>query len=200
MTTYKVIGSAAGGRIHAANCVKHSAIQLFAALSFSTRAIDNSLAQIWHCVISPQLVLSIGFRTLVPINTLHLILRPWLLQNHILVMKICMLVMVRDFSYMISVILKYIHHIIFSLCLIFFMFLQLRNVCFLFRNSVSIIMFILNFTHFCFMSRISTPMKYSSQVRVKMVSMLCPGLPSHQFLKPIGLPAFLFLLIYGIVD
>jgi histone deacetylase 1/2 len=31
---------------------------------------------------------------------------------------------------------------------------------------------ILNFTRLCFMSRISIPMKYSTQVRVKMVSML----------------------------
>jgi hypothetical protein len=43
-------------------------------------------------------------------------------------------------------------------------------------------------------------MKYSSQVRVKMVFMLCPGLSSHQFLKPIGLSAFLLLLIYGTVN
>jgi hypothetical protein len=64
-----------------------------------------------------------------------------------------------------------------------------------------IIMFILNFTLFCFMSRISTPMKYSSQDRVKMVSILYPGssLLSRQFLKPIGLSAFLLLLICGIV-
>jgi hypothetical protein len=47
--------------------------------------------------------------------------------------------------------------------------------------------FILNFTPLGFISRISTPMKYSSQVRVKMVFMLCLGLPSRQFLKLIGL-------------
>jgi len=78
---------------------------------------------------------------------------------------------------------------------------QSRNPCFMFRNFVLIIMFILNFTPFCFMSRISTPMKYSSQDRVKMVSIPCPGLglPSRQFLKPIGLPASLLLLICGIV-
>ena len=130
------------------------------------------------------------------INTLHLTLQPWLLQNHISVMIICMLMMVRDFPYLISV----IHLIVLSLCLMFFMFIQSRNVCFLFRNFISITMFILNFTLLCFMSRISTPMKSFSQVRVKMVSMLCPGIPSCQFLKPIGLPASLFLLIYGIVD
>jgi hypothetical protein len=43
--------------------------------------------------------------------------------------------------------------------------------CFMFRNFVLIIMFILNFTLVCFMSRISTPMKSFSQVGVKMVSM-----------------------------
>jgi histone deacetylase 1/2 len=41
----------------------------------------------------------------------------------------------------------------------------------------------------------------SSQDRVKMDYILCPGsgLPSRQFLKPIGLPASLLLLICGIV-
>jgi hypothetical protein len=48
--------------------------------------------------------LPIGFRILVPINTSHQILPPWLLQNRILVMIICMLVMVRAFLYLISVI------------------------------------------------------------------------------------------------
>ena len=104
-----------------------------------------------------------------------------------MVMIICMLVMVRDFPYLILAIQKYITHIVRSLYLMSYMFLQSRNHCFLFRNFVSIIMFILSFTLFCFMSRISTPMKYSSQDRVKMVSTLCPcsGLPSRQFLKPI---------------
>jgi len=106
----------------------------------------------------------------------------------------------RDFPYLISVIQKYIHLIVLSLCLMFFMFIQSRNVCFLFRNFVSVTMFILNFTILCFMSRISTPMKSFSHVRVKMVSMLCPVILSCQFLKLIGLPASLFLLIYGIVD
>jgi hypothetical protein len=85
-------------------------------------------------------------------------------------MIICMLVIVRDFSYLIAVILKYIHNIVLSLCLTFFMFHILQNVCFLFKNSVSITMFILNFTRLCFMSRISTPMKYSSQVKWSVCS------------------------------
>jgi hypothetical protein len=137
----------------------------------------------------------------VQINTSHLTLRPWLLQNHTMVMIICMLVMVRDFPYLILAIQNYITHIVRSLYLMSYMFLQSRNLCFLFRNFVSIIMFILNITLFCFMSRISTPMKYSSQDRVKMVSILFPGsgLQSCQFLKPIGLFAFLLLLICGIV-
>jgi hypothetical protein len=137
----------------------------------------------------------------VQINMSHLTLQHWLLQNHTMVMIICMLVMVRDFPYLILAIQNYIPHIIRSIYLMSCMFLQSRNPCFLFRNFVSIIMFILNFTIFCFMSRISTPMKYSSQDRVKMVSILCPGsgLPSRQFLKPIGLHASLLLLICGIV-
>ena len=85
-------------------------------------------------------------------------------------MIICMLVIVRDFSYLIAVILKYIHNIVLSLCLTFFMFHILQNFCFLFKNSVSITMFILNFTRLCFMSRISTPMKYSSQVKWSVCS------------------------------
>ena len=85
-------------------------------------------------------------------------------------MIICMLVIVRDFSYLIAVILKYIHNIVLSLCLTFFMFHILQNVCFLFKNFVSITMFILNFTRLYFMSRISTPMKYSSQVRWSVCS------------------------------
>jgi hypothetical protein len=68
------------------------------------------------------------------------------------------------------------------------------------RRTRTTTMFILNFTHLCFMSRISTPMKYSSHVKVKMVSLFYPGLLSRQFLKPIGLIAFLLLLIYGTVD
>jgi len=154
--------------------------------------MDNILLQIWRWVMSPQLVLLIGFWKLAQINTLHLILQLWLLQNHISMMIICMLVMVRDFLYFISVILKYIHHIVLSPCLTFFMFRILQNVCFLFRNFVSITIFILNFTRLCFISRILTLMKNSSQVRVKMVSMLYPGFPSRQLFKHIGLPASRF--------
>jgi len=98
---------------------------------------------------------------------LHLILQIWLLQNHILVMIICMLVMVRDFPYLILVILKFIHHILLSLCLTFFMSCILWNLYFMFRNYVLITMFILNFTRLCFMSRILTPIKYSFLVRVR---------------------------------
>ena len=42
------IGSATGGRIHAANCAKHSAIQPFTVLHFSTEAMNNNLVQIWR--------------------------------------------------------------------------------------------------------------------------------------------------------
>jgi len=56
------------------------------------------------------------------------------------------------------------------------MCLILPNHCFLFRNFVMIIMFILNFMHLCFMQRISSLRKCSFPVRVKMVSMLCLSL------------------------
>jgi len=100
----KVIGNAVRGRIHATNCVKHSAIQILTAFNSSTRAMNNNLVKIWRYVISHQQVLLIGFWTPVQINTLHLTLQPWLLQNHISIMIICMLVMVMDFPYLISII------------------------------------------------------------------------------------------------
>jgi len=169
----RATGSAVGGKIHAANCAKHSAIQPLTTLNSSIEAMDNNLVQIWRCIIFPQQVLPIGFQTPVKINTLHLTLHVWLPQNHISIMIICMLVMVRDSPYIISVIQKYIHLIVLSLCLVFFMFLQSGNICFLFKNFVLITIFILNFTLLYFMSRISTPIKSISQVKVKMVFMLC---------------------------
>jgi hypothetical protein len=196
----RAIGSAIGGRIHAADCIRISAIPLPTALNSSSGVMANSLLPIWCSATSPQPVMLIGFRIPVPINMSHLILPPWLLQNRILVMIICMLVIVRAFLYLISVIQKYIHHIVLSPYLMFFMFLQSRNLYSLFRNFVLTIMFVLNFTLECFMSRISTLMKSFSQVRVKMVSMPWPSLPSRQFLKPIGLPTLLPLSTYGIVD
>jgi len=112
----------------------------------------------------------------------------------------CMLVMVRDFTYLILVILSYIHHIVPSLCLKFFMSHIFKNLCFLFRNCILITMFNLNFTHLCFISRISTPRHCSFSIIVKIVSMFCSSLLSCQFLKLIGLLAYLLLVIYVIVD
>jgi hypothetical protein len=82
----------------------------------------------------------------------------------------------------------------------FFMSHIFKNLCFLFRNFVLITIFILNFTHFCFISRISIARHYSFPVRVKMVSMFCPSLLLCQFLKLIGFLVYLLLLIYGIVN
>ena len=167
------IGGAVGDPILAASSVKLLNILLLSAPSFSNTVMVSSIVLIWHYTIM-QVLLN-GFRTPVQINTSHLTLQPWLLQNHTMVMIICMLVMVSDIPNLISVIPNYIPHIVRSLYLMSCMFLQSRNLCFLFRNFVSIIMFILNFILFCFMSRISTPLKYPSQDRVKMVSILCPG-------------------------
>jgi len=144
--------------------------------------------------------MSIGFLTLVLINMSHLMLQIWRGLNHISVMITCILVMVRGFSYLILVILSYIHHIEPSLCLMFFMSHIFKNLCFLFRNFILITIFILNFTHFCFISRISIARHYSFPVRVKMVSMFCPSLLLCQFLKLIGFLVYLLLLIYGIVN
>jgi len=76
VTIGRALGSAIGGRIHAANCVRISAIQLPIALNSSSEVMANSLLPIWCSAISPQSVLLIGFRIPVPINTSHLILPP----------------------------------------------------------------------------------------------------------------------------
>jgi hypothetical protein len=76
VTVGRAFGSAIGGRIHAANCDKISAIQLPIVLNSSSKVMANSLLPIWCSTISPQPVLLIGFRIPVPINTSHLILPP----------------------------------------------------------------------------------------------------------------------------
>jgi hypothetical protein len=72
----RALGSAIGGKIPAANCVKISAIQLPTVLNSSSKVMANSLLSIWCSAISPQPVLLIGFRIPVSINTSHLILPP----------------------------------------------------------------------------------------------------------------------------
>jgi len=72
----RAIGSAIGGRIRAANCVRISAIPLPIVLNSSSGVMANSLLPIWYSATSPQLVLLIGFRIPVPINMSHLILPP----------------------------------------------------------------------------------------------------------------------------
>jgi hypothetical protein len=59
------------------------------------------------------------------------------------------------------------------------------------QNSVVIIMFILNVTLLCFISRISSPRKFSFLVRVMMVFMSSLSLLPYQFLKLFGLLASL---------
>jgi hypothetical protein len=76
VTIGRALGSAIGGRIHAANCVRISAIQLPIALNSSSEVMANNLLPIWCSAISPQPVLLIGFQIPVPINTSHLILPP----------------------------------------------------------------------------------------------------------------------------
>jgi len=117
----------------------------------------------------------------------------------IMVMIICMLVTVRALTHPILDILNYIpqnaclHYLMFSMCL------TLPNRCYLFKNSVVIIMFILNFTLLCFMLRISSPRKFSFPVRVMMVSMSSPSLLPRQFLKLFSLLASPRLPTCGIV-
>jgi len=99
---------------------------------------------------------------------------------------ICMLVTVRALTYPILDKLRYIPQNTFLHYPMFFMCLILPNRCYLFRNSAVIIMFILNFTLLCFMSRISSPRKFSFLIRVMMVFMSSPSLLPCQFLKLSG--------------
>jgi len=92
----------------------------------------------------------LGSQTLVWTNTLRLILQLCPILHPILVMITCMLVTVRVYPYLILDIPCYVplnthlHYLTFS------MFLTLPNHCYLFRNFIVIIIFILNFTSLCF--------------------------------------------------
>jgi len=125
----------------------------------------------------------LGSRTSVWTNMLHLILQLWSILHPILVMIIFMLVMVRALPYHILNIPRYISQNIFLNYLTFFMFLILPNHYCLLKFFVIIIMFILNFTLLCFMSRISSARKFSFPIRVMMVSMSYPSLLSRQSFK-----------------
>jgi hypothetical protein len=94
----------------------------------------------------PQL----GSWTPVRTNTLRLILQLWSIMHPILVIIICMLVMVRALPYPILDIPCYLSQNTLLNYLTFFMCLILPNHYFLFRNFIVIIMFILKFTHLCF--------------------------------------------------
>jgi hypothetical protein len=114
-------------------------------------------------------------------------------------MIICMLGIVRTLTYHILDILHYILQNAFLHYLMFFICLILPNHYYLFKNFIMIIMFILNFMLLCFMSRISSPRKFSFLVRVMMVFMSSPTLLSCQFLKPFGLLVSLQLPTYDII-
>jgi len=143
-------------------------------------------------------LLRLGSSTPTRINTSHLILQFWSILQPILVMIICILVTTRAWTYHILNILCYIPQNVFLHYLMFFLCLILPNRCYLLKNYVVIIMFILNFTLLCFMSRISSPRKFSFPVRVMMVSISFPSLLPRQFLKFLGLLASPRLLTCGI--
>ena len=91
------------------------------------------------------------------------------------------------------------HQNVFLHYLMFFMCLILPNRCYLFKNSIVIIMFMLNFTLLCFMSRISSTRKFSFLVRVMMAFISSSSLLPRQFLKLFGLFASPRLSTCGIV-
>jgi len=114
------------------------------------------VSQQWTTTICQYLLLVIFFPllgswTLERTNMLRLILQLWPILYPILVMIICMLVTIKAFSYPILGIQCCVPQNTHLNYLMFFMFLMLPNHCFLFKNFVMIIMFILNFTHLCFM-------------------------------------------------
>jgi hypothetical protein len=125
--------------------------------SFSATQPHNVLVFV-VVVTSPLLILLLvrflpllGSRTLMRTNTLHLILRLWPILHPILVMITSMLVMIRVYPYPILDIPCYVPLNTPLYYLTFSMFLTLPNHCYLFRNFVVIIMFILNFMPLCFM-------------------------------------------------
>jgi hypothetical protein len=173
-------------------------IQPLNVLSFTS--MDNNRIPILHLVMSPLLTLWIGFWTLVQINMLHLLFRLLLGLNPILVMILSMLIMVKPFPYLILGILHYIPYNSLLPYLMFSMYFILQNHYFLFKNFVVIIMSILNFSHLCFMLRISLSRQCSFPVKVTMVSIFCLSLLPRQFLRLTSLFVSLLLLISGIVD
>ena len=61
VTIGRALGNAIEGRIHDANCVRISAIQLPIALNSSSEVMANNLLPTWCNAISPQPILLIGF-------------------------------------------------------------------------------------------------------------------------------------------
>jgi hypothetical protein len=178
----------------AANCAPISVTQLPIIPSFAVVPSSPLLT-----LLLGMFLLRLGSLTPARINTSHLILQLWPILHPILVMIICMLVTVKALTYHIFDMLRYIpqntflHYLMFSMCLI------LPNHWYLFRNYVVIIIFTLNFTLLCFMSKISSPRKFSFLVRVMMVFISSPSLLPRQFLKLFGLLASSRLTTCGII-
>jgi hypothetical protein len=107
--------------------------------------------------------------------------------------------MVRDFPRPILGILCYVHLNSPLIYLIFFM-------CLILNKPLPFVSEILSWQSCVFwislisILRISPPKQYSFLIKVKMVSMFHLGLMPCQFIKFIGLLAYLPLLIFGIVD
>lgn len=115
-------------------------------------------------------------------------------------MIIYMLAMVRISSYPILVIQSYVHPTELLLYLMFFICLILPNYYYLFKKFILTIMCFLNFTLLFFMLRILSLRQCFNLVIIKMAFMLFLSLQPRQFLKFIGLLAFVPLLTSDIVD
>jgi len=153
-----------------------------------------------HLIMLLQRLLSHGFLIRVQIIMKRQILLVWRVQNLTLVMIICMLVMVRALLFPILFTLKFIPQNAHLLYPIFYMFLPLKNLCYLFKNFAFRITCFLNFIHVYFMLRTSWQRKWFFPVRVEMVYMFCLSCLPCRCLRLSHLHVSLLPLISGIVD
>jgi hypothetical protein len=102
-------------------------------------------------VTRPQKILSLGFLTPAPINMLLRILLVWHTQNLISVMINCMLVMVRDLSYLIQPIIFYVPLNEFLRCLMSCMFQKLKKKTLIYSTILLWKLCLLWISLFCFL-------------------------------------------------
>jgi len=111
-----------------------------------------------------------------------------------------MWVMVRALLFQILLTLKFIHRNAHLLYPIFYMFLTLKNLCYLFKSFVLRIMSSSNFIPFYFMLRTTWQRKCFFPVGVEMIYMFCSSRLQRHCLRFSHLHVSLLPLMSGIVD